>query len=86
MDRKLSVLQDAVSEDLLVPEADVGVALEHLGVLPNVRTACDFTAGPDVLKVEEATVLVALVSKSKVNTGAVLGGSPHEVGHNAGDV
>ena len=86
LDRKLGVLQDAVSEDLLVPESDVGVALEHLGVLPNVRTACDFTAGPDVLKVEEATMFVALISKSKVNTGAVLGGSPHEVGHNAGDV
>ena len=86
LDRKLGVLQDAVSEDLLVPKSDVGVALEHLGVLPNVRTACDFTAGPDVLKVEEATVLVALVSKSKVNTGAVLGGGPHEVGHNTRNV
>ena len=86
LDRKLSVLQDAVSEDLLVPEADVGVALEHLGILSNVRAACDFTAGSDVLKVEEATVLVALVSKSKVNAGAVLGGGPHEVGHDAGDV
>jgi hypothetical protein len=72
LDRKLSVLQDAVSEDLLVPEADVGVALEHLGVLPNFRTACDLTAGPDVLEVEEATVLVALVSKSIVNAGSVI--------------
>ena len=27
LDRKLGVLQDAVSEDLLVPESDVGVAL-----------------------------------------------------------
>ena len=32
LDRKLGVLQDAISEDLLVPEADVGVALQHLGV------------------------------------------------------
>ena len=86
LDCKLGVVQDAVSEDLLVPKSDVGVALEHLGVLPNIRTACDFTAGPDVLKVEKATVLVALVSKSKVDAGAVLGGGPHEVGHNAGDV
>ena len=39
-----------------------------------------------MLKVEEATVLVALVSKSKVDAGAVLGGGLHEVGHNAGDV
>ena len=39
-----------------------------------------------MLKVEKATVLVALVSKSKVNASTVLGGGPHEVGHNAGDV
>ena len=83
LDRKLGVLQDAVSEDLLVPEADVGVALEHLGVLPNVGATCDLTAGADVLEVEEATVLVALVSKSKVDAGAVLSSGPHEVGHDA---
>ena len=65
LDRKLGVLQDAVSDDLLVPEADVGVTLEHLGVLSNVRATCDFTAGSDVLKVEEATMFVALVSKYK---------------------
>ena len=86
LDRKLGVLQDAVSEDLLVPESDVGVALQHLSVLANVWAPSELTTGPDVLKVEEATVLVALVSKSKVNAGAVLGGGPHEVGHNAGDV
>ena len=82
----MGVLQDAISEDLLVPESDVGVALEHLGVLPNVRAPGDLTAGSDVLEVEEATVLVALVSKSKVNAGTVLGGCLHEVGHDAGDV
>ena len=86
LDRKLGVLQNAVSEDLLVPQADVGLALEHLGVLSNVGAACDFTASSDVLKVEEATMFVALVSKSKVNTGAVFGCGPHEVGHDAGDV
>ena len=31
-------------------------------------------------------MLVALVSKSKVDTGAVLGGGPDEVRHDAGDV
>ena len=86
LDRKLGVLQNAVSEDLLVPKADVGVTLEHLGVLPNVGAAGDLTAGSDVLEVEEATVLVALVSKSKVDAGAVLSSGPHEVGHDAGDV
>ena len=82
----MGILQDGISKDLLVPEADFGVALQHLGVLSNVGAACDFTAGSDVLKVEEATMFVALVSKSKVNTGAVFGCGPHEVGHDAGDV
>ena len=71
---------------MLVPEADVGVAFQHLGVLSNVWATSELTAGPDVLKVEEAIMFVALVSKSKVNAGAVFGGSPLEVGHNAGDV
>ena len=31
-------------------------------------------------------MLVALMSKSKVNAGAVLSSAPHEVGHDAGDV
>ena len=84
--RKLGVLEDGIGQDLLVPEADVGVALKHLGILANVWAACELTAGSGVLKVEEATVLVALVSKSKVNAGAVLGGGPHEVGHDAGYV
>ena len=65
MDRKLGVLQNAVSEDLLVPKSDVGVTLEHLGVLSNVGAACEFTASPDGLHVEEATMFVALVSKYK---------------------
>ena len=66
--------------------ADVGVALEHLGVLSNVLATSELTAGSYVLKVEEATMLVALMSKSKVDAGAILGFSPHEVGHDAGDV
>ena len=40
----------------------------------------------DVLQVEQPVVLVALVSKSKVDTNTVLGGGPDEVGHDAGDV
>ena len=31
-------------------------------------------------------MFVALVSKAKVNAGAVLGGGPHEVSHDEGDV
>ena len=31
-------------------------------------------------------MLVALVSKSKVDAGAVLSSGPHQVGHDAGDV
>ena len=81
---KLGELEDGISQDLLVPESDVGVAPQHLGILANFRAASELTAGPDVLKVEEATVLVALVSKSKVNAGAVFGCSPHDFGHYAG--
>ena len=39
-----------------------------------------------MLKVEEATIFVALVSKSKVDAGAILGGGPNEVRHDLGDV
>ena len=39
-----------------------------------------------MLHVEVPLVLVAAVSESKVDTRAVLGGGPHQVGHNAGDV
>ena len=39
-----------------------------------------------MLEVEQPVVLVALVSKPKVDTCAVLGGGPDEVGHDAGDV
>ena len=39
-----------------------------------------------MLQVEQPVVLVALVSESKVDTGAVLGGGPDEVGHDARDV
>ena len=84
LDRKLGILQDGVSQDLLVPESDDGVALQHLGVLANFRSASELTTGSNVLQVEEATVLVALVSESKVDAGAVFGSGPHEVGHDAG--
>ena len=39
-----------------------------------------------MLQVEQPIVLVTLASKSKVDAGAVLGGGPDEVGHDAGDV
>ena len=86
LDCQLGVLQDAICQVLLLPQADVGVSFQHLGVLAYIRAAGELTTGADVLKVEEATMLVALMSKSKVNAGAVFGGGPHEVSHNAGDV
>ena len=86
LDCQLGVLQDAICQVLLLRQADVGVSFQHLGVLAYIRAAGELTAGPDVLKVEEATMFVALVSKSEVDAGAVLGGGPHEVGHDAGDV
>ena len=39
-----------------------------------------------MLQVEQSVVLVALVPKSKVDTGAVLSGGPDEVSHDARDV
>ena len=43
MHRELGVLEDGISQDLLVPEADVGVALQHLGILANVWAASELT-------------------------------------------
>ena len=39
-----------------------------------------------MFKVEDLAMLVAAVSKSKVDTRAVLGGGPHEVTHDTRDV
>ena len=39
-----------------------------------------------MFKVEEPAMLVALVPESEVDAGTVLGGGPHEVGHDPGDV
>ena len=82
----MGVLEDGVGQNFLVPQADIGVALQHLGVLGYIRAPSELTAGADVLKVEEATVLVALVSHIKSECWCYPGFSPHEVGHNAGYV
>ena len=65
LDCQLGILQDGISKDLLVPQSDVGVAFEHLGVLANVWATGQLTAGADVLKVEEATMFVALCPNPK---------------------
>ena len=39
-----------------------------------------------MLQVEQPVVLVALESKPKIDSGAVLGGGPDEVGHDLWDV
>ena len=39
-----------------------------------------------MFKVEDPAMLVATVSKSKVDTRTILGGGPHEVTHDAWDV
>ena len=36
---QLSVLDDGISQDLLLPEPDIGVALKHLGVLGDIRAS-----------------------------------------------
>ena len=58
--------------------------VQHLGVLENVRAASELATGANVLKVKKAPMLVTLMTKSKVDTGSILGRSPHEVGHDAG--
>ena len=86
LDRQLGVLQDAVSQHLLVPAANVATLLDHLRILVNVLAASNHIARAHVFQVEDPAVLVAAVSESKVNACAVLGGGPHEVTHDAWDV
>jgi hypothetical protein len=83
---KLCVLEESISQHLLLPEPDIIIPLEHLGVLCDIRTSFYLAAGANMLQDEEPTVLVALVAESKVNAGTVLRGGPHEVGHDPGDV
>ena len=67
----------------MLPGADVATFLDHLGVFVNILASCDRIARAYVLKVKHSPVLVTTVSKSKVDTRAVLGGCPHEVTHDA---
>ena len=78
--RQVGVLEDGIGQDLLLPQADVGVALQYLGVLGDVAALLDLASGLDVLHVEQSAVLVALVPEAEVDAGAVLCGCPHEVG------
>ena len=50
--RQVGVLEDGIGQDLLLPQADVGVALQHLGVLGDVAAVLDLAAVLDVLHVE----------------------------------
>ena len=43
----------------------------------DVRAAAEGAAGAEVLQVKQLVVLVALVTKPKVDTRAVLGGGPN---------
>ena len=74
-------MEDAISKYLLVPRADVATFLDHLGILVNVLAPRDSITVADVFQVEHPPMLVAAVAKAKVDTGAVLGGSPHKVAH-----
>ena len=42
---RLSVLKDGISINFLPPEPDVGIALEHLGVLADIQAAVKLAAG-----------------------------------------
>ena len=52
----------------------------------NVLAPCDQAARANVLHVEIPPVLVAAVSEFKVDTRAILGGGPHQVAHDAGNL
>ena len=60
----------------LISSWDVTTFLDHLRILVNVLAARDITAHAHVFNVEDPAVLMAAVSKSKVETRAVLGGGP----------
>ena len=83
LDRQLGELQNAVSQHLLFPVANVTTFFDHLRVLVNVLAARDHITRAHMLKVKDPAVLVVAVSKSKVDARAVLGGGPHEVTHDA---
>ena len=83
---QLSVLDDGVSQHLLVPQSDVDALLDHLRVLRDIRATTQLVTCTDVLQVKQPIVLVALVPEAEVDAGAVLGGGPDEVCHDAGDV
>ena len=52
LDSQVGVLEDGIGQDLLLPQADVGVALQHLGVFGDVAAVLDLAAVLDVLHVE----------------------------------
>ena len=76
-------MEDAISKYFLVPRAGFATFLNHLGILVNVLAPRDGITSADVFQVEHPPMLVAAVAKAKVDAGAVLGGGPHEVAHNA---
>ena len=83
---QLCVLHNGVGQVLLLPKPNVVALLDPLGILGDVWAAGDLTAGSDVLKVKHPPMLVAAVTKSKVYTGAIFRGGPHEITHDPGDV
>ena len=83
LERQLGVLDDRIGKHFLIPETNITAFLDQLCVLSDVWAASDLAAGAYVLQVEELPVLVAPVPESKVGAGAVLGGSPHQLGHYA---
>ena len=63
-----------------MPVPDVVALLDHLRVPGNVGATAEGVAGADVLQVKQLAMLMALMTKSKVDTRAVLRGRPNEVG------
>ena len=78
---QLGVLDDGVRQHLLVPVPDVVVLLDHLRIPGDFGATTEGVAGAYVLQVKQLVVIVALVTKPKVDTLAVLGGRSDKVRH-----
>jgi hypothetical protein len=59
------VLDDGISQHLLVPHSDVASFFDHLDILRDVRAPTQEVAVGDVLHVDKPVVLVALVPESE---------------------
>ena len=78
-------MEDGVKPLLGAPIQDV-LLLDLLREASDVLAALDLTARLQVVEVEHGVVLHAPMPQAERNAGAILGGGPHHVGKQLGDV